>query len=158
SPVTSRHTLNPRISGAARRREVVPRDHRTCPFGQPRRAERCPRPRACRPRHPRTLSAVPADRLHRVAVLVLQGAKPLDVGIPAQVFTTRASLPYQGRVCGPAPGRATGGDGLSYDVAHGLEALAWAQTVFVPGYRFPDREDPPPSVVDALVAAYEAGT
>lgn len=91
-------------------------------------------------------------------MLVLEGAKPLDVGIPAQVFTTRASMPYQVRVCGPAPGRVTGGDGLSYDVAHGLEALAWAQTVFVPGYRFPDREDPPPSVVDALVAAHEAGT
>jgi hypothetical protein len=26
---------------------------------------------------------------HRVVVLVLEGAKPLDVGIPAQIFTTR---------------------------------------------------------------------
>ena len=32
---------------------------------------------------------------HRVAVLVLDGAKPLDVGIPAQVFANRPTMPYQ---------------------------------------------------------------
>ncbi|MEW1888314.1 MULTISPECIES: helix-turn-helix domain-containing protein [unclassified Streptomyces] len=99
----------------------------------------------------------PAPRLHRVAVLVLDGAKPLDVGIPAQVFTTRASMPYEVRVCGAAPGPVTGGDGLAYHVTHGLEALAWADIVFVPGYRQPDREDPPRAVIEALVAAHERG-
>ncbi|GHJ21907.1 helix-turn-helix domain-containing protein [Streptomyces albus] len=98
-----------------------------------------------------------SSRLLRVAVLVLEGAKPLDVGIPAQVFTTRASMPYEVRVCGAAPGLVTGGDGLSYHVADGLGALEWADIVFVPGYRFPDREDPPPIVVEALVAAHERG-
>ncbi|GIF21784.1 transcriptional regulator GlxA family with amidase domain [Actinoplanes tereljensis] len=98
-----------------------------------------------------------ADRLHRIAVLVLEGAKPLDVGIPAQVFTTRASMPYEVRVCGPAPGLVTGGDGLSYHVADGLDVLAWADIVFIPGYRFPDRDDPPPAVVDALLAAHARG-
>ncbi|GHA90971.1 GlxA family transcriptional regulator [Streptomyces termitum] len=98
-----------------------------------------------------------ASRLHRVAVLVLEGAKPLDVGIPAQVFTTRASMPYEVRVCGATPGLVTGGDGLSYNVAHGLDALAWADIVFVPGYRFPDREDPPPAVVEALITAHARG-
>jgi transcriptional regulator GlxA family with amidase domain len=96
-------------------------------------------------------------RLRRAAVLVLEGAKPLDVGIPAQVFTNRASMPYEVRVCGAAPGLVTGGDGLSYHVAHGLEALSWADIVFVPGYRHPDREEPPPAVVAALVAAHERG-
>ncbi|MBD0708284.1 MULTISPECIES: GlxA family transcriptional regulator [unclassified Streptomyces] len=99
----------------------------------------------------------PSPRLHRVAVLVLDGAKPLDVGIPAQVFTTRASMPYEVRVCGAEPGLVAGGDGLSYAVAHGLDALAWADIVFVPGYRFPDREDPPRQVIDALVAAHARG-
>ena len=94
---------------------------------------------------------------HRVAVLVLEGAKPLDVGIPAQVFTTRASMPYEVRVCGPAAGTVAGGDGLAYQVAHGLEALKWAETVFIPGYREPDREDPPASVVEALIAAHARG-
>ncbi len=100
---------------------------------------------------------MPDPRLHRVAVLVLEGAKPLDVGIPAQVFTTRASMPYEVRVCGAAPGLVTGGDGLSYHVADGLDALRWADVVFIPGYRFPDREEPPPVVVDALIAARERG-
>ncbi|MFJ8128171.1 GlxA family transcriptional regulator [Streptomyces hydrogenans] len=100
---------------------------------------------------------MPPTRLYRVAVLVLEGAKPLDVGIPAQVFTTRASMPYEVRVCGATPGPVAGGDGLSYDVAHGLDALAWADIVFVPGYRFPDREDPPPAVVEALIAAHARG-
>ncbi|KAB1662342.1 helix-turn-helix domain-containing protein [Pseudoclavibacter chungangensis] len=97
------------------------------------------------------------DRLIRAAVLVLEGAKPLDVGIPAQVFSTRASMPYEVRVCGAAPGLVTGGDGLSYHVAHGLEALEWAELVFVPGYRYPDRDDPPEEVVDALLAAHARG-
>ncbi|MFF5758548.1 GlxA family transcriptional regulator [Streptomyces longwoodensis] len=99
----------------------------------------------------------PSPRLRRVAVLVLDGAKPLDVGIPAQVFTTRASMPYEVRVCGAAPGLVTGGDGLAYHVAHGLDALAWADVVFIPGHRFPDRDDPPPAVVDALCAAHRRG-
>ncbi|MCU1410870.1 MAG: AraC family transcriptional regulator [Rhodoglobus sp.] len=95
---------------------------------------------------------------HRVAVLVLEGAKPLDVGIPAQVFTHRPSMPYEVRVCGAAAGLVRGGDGLAYSVAEGLEALEWAQTVFIPGYREPAREDPPVKVVDALLAAHARGT
>ncbi|QHY94089.1 HTH-type transcriptional regulator CdhR [Streptomyces sp. S4.7] len=100
---------------------------------------------------------MPAHRPRRAAVLVLEGAKPLDVGIPAQVFTTRESMPYEVRVCGAAPGPVAGGDGLSYHVAHGLDALMWADIVFIPGYRFPDRDDPPPEVVDALIAAHRGG-
>ncbi|BCL25346.1 AraC family transcriptional regulator [Streptomyces aurantiacus] len=88
---------------------------------------------------------------------MLEGAKPLDVGIPAQVFTTRASMPYEVRLCGAAPGLVTGGDGLSYHVADGLDALEWADIVFIPGYRFPGRDDPPPAVVDALIAAHGRG-
>jgi len=98
-----------------------------------------------------------SERLRRAAVLVLEGAKPLDVGIPAQVFTTRASMPFEVHVCGPAPGLVTGGDGLSYHVAHGLDALVWADIVFVPGYRFPDRTEPPPGVVQALQEAHARG-
>ncbi|HEX4787558.1 MAG TPA: helix-turn-helix domain-containing protein [Actinospica sp.] len=98
------------------------------------------------------------SRLCRVAVLVLEGAKPLDVGIPAQVFSTRASMPYEVRVCGAAPGLVTGGDGLSYHVAHGLDTLEWADIAFIPGYRFPGREDPPRAVVEALIAAHARGT
>ncbi|MFE2106884.1 GlxA family transcriptional regulator [Kitasatospora sp. NPDC059463] len=96
-------------------------------------------------------------RKHQVAVLVLEGAKPLDVGIPAQVFSSRPSMPYTVRVCGPAPGLVTGGDGLSYHVAEGLEAVEHADTVFVPGYRDPATTEPPAAVVEALVAAHRRG-
>lgn len=88
------------------------------------------------------------DRLHRVAVLVLTGAKPLDVGIPAQVFSNRPSMPYEVRACGPTAGTVQGGDGLAYAVDLGLEAIAWADTVFVPGFRRPSETSPPSAVVD----------
>jgi len=96
-------------------------------------------------------------RNHRVVVLVLEGAKPLDVGIPAQVFSNRASMPYEVRVCGATAGLVTGGDGLSYHVADGLEAIAEADTVFIPGYRAPATTEPPAAVVGALLEAHERG-
>jgi transcriptional regulator GlxA family with amidase domain len=99
-----------------------------------------------------------ASKNYRVAVLVLEGAKPLDVGIPAQVFSNRPSMPYEVRVCGAASGPVTGGDGLSYYVAEGLEALEHADTIFIPGYREPATTEPPIAVVEALQAAHERGT
>jgi len=95
--------------------------------------------------------------MKRVAVVVLEGAKPLDVGIPAQVFTNRPSMPYEVRVCGVRPGLVSGGDGLSYHVEHGLEAFEGADLVFIPGYRFPDREPPPAELVAALIEANARG-
>jgi len=100
---------------------------------------------------------MPPAGLRRVAVLVLPGAKPLDVGIPAQVFATRPSMPYEVRVCGAAPGVIPGGDGLSYAVDSGLETTQWAEIVFVPGYRHPDTEPPSDEVIDALRAAHDRG-
>jgi transcriptional regulator GlxA family with amidase domain len=98
-----------------------------------------------------------APPVHRVAVLVLEGAKPLDVGIPSQVFSNRPSMPYEVRVCGAAPGLVTGGDGLDYHVADGLEALEQADTIFIPGYREPVTTEPPAEVLAALTAANERG-
>jgi transcriptional regulator GlxA family with amidase domain len=98
-----------------------------------------------------------ASTPHQVAVLVLEGAKPLDVGIPAQVFSNRPSMPYEVHVCGAKKGLATGGDGLAYHVAEGLEALESAQTIFIPGYREPDKKAAPEEVVAALRGAHERG-
>lgn len=95
--------------------------------------------------------------MRRVAVVVLDGAKPLDVGIPAQVFTERSSMPYTVDVCGVRPGMISGGDGLSYHVDHGLEALEIADLIFVPGYRNPDQERPPAELTRALRAAHDRG-
>jgi len=96
--------------------------------------------------------------IHRVVVLVLDGAKPLDVGIPAQVFAARPTMPYRVRVCGAAAGLVAGGDGLSYHVAEGVEAFEQADTIFIPGYREPVTTEPPAAVVAALRAAYRRGT
>ncbi|MFC4038596.1 GlxA family transcriptional regulator [Dactylosporangium siamense] len=95
---------------------------------------------------------------HRVAVLVLDGAKPLDVGIPAQVFASRPTMPYEVSVCGAAPGLVAGGDGLSYHVAEGVAAFERADTIFIPGYRQPVTTEPPAAVVAALRAAHRRGT
>lgn len=95
--------------------------------------------------------------MKHVAVVVLEGAKPLDVGIPAQVFSQRASMPYSVEVCGVHPGLIAGGDGLSYHVEHGLEALEGVDLVFIPGYRTPQLEAPPAVLLEALRAAHQRG-
>lgn len=77
---------------------------------------------------------------HKIAVLVLPGAAPLDVGITFQVFSKRDGVPaYEMTHCSLAPGPVPGRDGLGFVVEAGLEALADADTVIVPGYRFPLR-------------------
>ncbi|WP_033349513.1 GlxA family transcriptional regulator [Leucobacter salsicius] len=95
--------------------------------------------------------------MKRVAVVVLEGAKPLDVGIPAQVFSRRSSMPYTVEVCGVRPGLIAGGDGLSYHVEHGLEALEGVDLVFIPGYRTPQLDAPPVELLEALRAAHARG-
>lgn len=91
---------------------------------------------------------------------MLEGAKPLDVGIPAQVFSTRASMPYRVRVCAVEPGVVAGADGLSYLIEDGLEAVDALEAddlMFVPGYRGADTRLPPPELVEALVRAHARG-
>ena len=97
-------------------------------------------------------------RDHRVAVLVLDGAKALDVGIAAHVFAKRPSMPYEVRVCGERIGTVDGWNGLAYAVGHDLGTLAWADTVLVPGYRDPADALTAPTVIAALRAAQERGT
>jgi len=98
-----------------------------------------------------------AERMRRVAVLVLEGAKPLDVGIPAQVFTTRASMPYEVRVCGAAPGLVSGGDGPSYHGGPGVGTPDRAGLGFLPGDRPPHRDQPSGGGGGAPRAAHPAG-
>ncbi|GIE74346.1 AraC family transcriptional regulator [Actinoplanes philippinensis] len=76
-------------------------------------------------------------RPHRIAVLVLPGAAPLDVGISAQLFAPRHGLPYELRHCSLAAGPVKGRDGLGFVVEYGPEALDDADTVIVPGYNTP---------------------
>lgn len=92
----------------------------------------------------------------RIAVLVLDGALPLDVGIPAQIFQPREGLPYELLMCGVSAGRVNSNEGLGFYVDHGLEALAGADTIIVPGYRPRERPNPD-AVLTALREAHERG-
>ncbi|WP_254259677.1 GlxA family transcriptional regulator [Leucobacter chinensis] len=96
-------------------------------------------------------------QMHRVAIVVSEGSKAVDVAVPAQVFSTRASMPYEVRVCTAVPGAVQGADGLSYTVTHGLEALEWAETIFVPGFGAPDTVRPGVGLVEAVRRASERG-
>jgi transcriptional regulator GlxA family with amidase domain len=88
---------------------------------------------------------------HRVTVLVLPGVLPLECGIAAQIFGTDPH--YELTVCAPGP---VHGDGFSLTAPAGLEALAGAGTVVVPGYRDFGAE-PPGEVLAALQDAYQRG-
>ncbi|MFZ6991901.1 GlxA family transcriptional regulator [Curtobacterium sp. RRHDQ66] len=102
-------------------------------------------------------ASVNTVRDHRVAVLVLDGAKALDVGIAAHVFAKRPSMPYEVRVCGERVGTVDGWNGLAYAVGHDLETLEWADTVLVPGFRNPADASTPDMVTAALRRAHERG-
>ena len=93
--------------------------------------------------------------VHRVAVLLLDGVTPLDLAIPAQVFSRRPETPYELAVCALS-GQVATSSGFGLVVNAGLDQVRSADTVIVPGFRPPLR--PPPQVVlDALAEARSQG-
>ncbi|GAA2440534.1 GlxA family transcriptional regulator [Streptomyces glaucus] len=93
---------------------------------------------------------------HRVAVLVLDGVLPLDLGIPAQVFIAVPGDPYEPVLCGRAVGPVPTAAGFAVTVAAGLEAVRGADTVVVPGYA-PHQRELPADVLAALAEAHARG-
>ncbi|WP_443047809.1 GlxA family transcriptional regulator [Streptomyces sp. H39-S7] len=97
--------------------------------------------------------------MHTVAVLVLDHVVPFDMATPIDAFgRTRlpdGRRPYRVRVCGAAPEVA--GEAFALRVPWGLEALAEADTIIVPGCA-EDAPPPAPEVLDALRAAAASGT
>jgi len=97
--------------------------------------------------------------VHTVAVLALPGVIPFDLATPVEVFG-RARLPgghpaYRVRVCGPRPSADAGA--FTIQVRHGLDVLAEADTIVLPGCA--DVTQPvPDDVVEALRAAAARGT
>ncbi len=117
--------------------------------------------------------AAAAARPHRVAVVALDGVVTFDLAVPTAVFGGAASggpgalgvAPprpplYDVRVCAPAAAhdarRVRTADGFALDAPHGLRALAWADTVVVPGL-MSLAPDVPAAVVAALRAAHARG-
>src|SRR6266702_3838979 len=91
--------------------------------------------------------------VHRVAVLALDGVIPLDLAIPAQIFSRRPETSYEMTVCGPVPRVAAAGFDLV--VGGGLEQVRAADTVIVPGFEPLLR--PPEPVLAAIAEARDRG-
>jgi transcriptional regulator GlxA family with amidase domain len=93
--------------------------------------------------------------MHRVVALALPNVVAFDLSVPAQVFGRYAG-PYAFEACAERPGRVPTTTGFSVHVDRGLDALAEADTVIVPGF------DPPAwelsgAVLAALRSAHARG-
>ena len=88
-------------------------------------------------------------RRHRIVVLALDGVLPIDLGIPTQIFNARPNTPYELTVCGDTEEPVTTSAGFTLGLTAGLEALAEADTVIVPGYQ--DYRRPPSGAVIAAL-------
>jgi transcriptional regulator GlxA family with amidase domain len=95
--------------------------------------------------------------MHRVVALALRDVVAFDLSIPAQVFGHRDERNrYAFEVCTEVPGLVPSTSGYAIEVRRGLEAMAAADTVVVPGYAPYDR--PRPDVCEALREAAKRGT
>ncbi|SFJ10083.1 Transcriptional regulator GlxA family, contains an amidase domain and an AraC-type DNA-binding HTH domain [Amycolatopsis sacchari] len=97
--------------------------------------------------------------MHTVAVLALEDVIPFDLSTPIEVFS-RTRLPgggpaYRVLVCGASPSVAAGA--FTLQPGHGLEALAEADTIILPGTANPARPVPD-DVLDALRQAAARGS
>jgi transcriptional regulator GlxA family with amidase domain len=96
--------------------------------------------------------------VHTIAVLALDGVIPFDLATPLEVFSrTRlpdGRVPYRVRVCASAP--EVGAGHFTLRAPWGLDALAGADTVIVPGVA--DPATVPEEALDALRRAARAGT
>jgi transcriptional regulator GlxA family with amidase domain len=100
---------------------------------------------------------VPSKR-HRIALLCLEPVVAFDLSTPAEVFSlawTRDGPLYETTTCAVAPGPVATTSGFAIEAVAGLEAIAAADTVLVPGYR--GLEPPPAAALDALRAAAARG-
>jgi transcriptional regulator GlxA family with amidase domain len=97
--------------------------------------------------------------VHTIAVLALPDTIAFDVSTPVEVFS-RVVLPsgepgYRVLVCGTEPVVSAGPMRIATD--HGIEAVAEADTIIVPG-RNDGTVDTPGEVLHALKSAFAAGT
>ncbi|WP_067857396.1 GlxA family transcriptional regulator [Nocardia shimofusensis] len=105
-----------------------------------------------------------ASRRHVVAVLLLEPVVGFDATIPPMVFGAAVAedgMPlYEVVTCALEPGPVRGTAGYSLVAERGVEALAVADTVIVPGTRFPParNEGRLTDEVAAALAAIPAGS
>ncbi|NIA56826.1 transcriptional regulator FtrA [Massilia sp. TW-1] len=97
---------------------------------------------------------------HHVAIVAYDGLCTFEFGCAIELFALeRPELGvrwYSHAVCAVEPGPLRAMGGLTVHVPQGLDALAHADTIVIPGWR--DRtEAPPAALVDALRAAHARG-
>ena len=97
---------------------------------------------------------------HHVAIVAYDGLCTFEFGCAIELFALeRPELGvrwYSHAVCAVEPGPLRAMGGLTVHVPLGLDALAHADTIVIPGWR--DRTEAPPAVlVDALRAAHARG-
>ncbi|MEW2402372.1 helix-turn-helix domain-containing protein [Streptomyces sp. NPDC046862] len=97
--------------------------------------------------------------MHTVAVLALDQVIPFDLSAPIDTFTWArlpdGRTPYRIRVCSPTPEVTAGHFALR--APHGLDALADADTIILPGTADPT-VPLPPGVAQAVCEAAATGT
>ncbi|MDX6212792.1 MAG: AraC family transcriptional regulator, transcriptional activator FtrA [Frankiales bacterium] len=95
---------------------------------------------------------------HRMAALAYPGMAPFELGVVVEVFglpRPELDVPswYRLEVCAVTPGPQPAVGGISIEVQHGLEILAEADTVVVPGWPI---EDEVPEVLQQQIRAAHA--
>jgi transcriptional regulator GlxA family with amidase domain len=93
--------------------------------------------------------------MHHVTVLALADVVAFDLSTPAQAFGNEPGR-YAFTACGVRAGSVPSTTGFAIDVPRGLDAVAEADTVLVPGLR-PPQWPPPAAALDALRAAHARG-
>ncbi|MEU0109136.1 helix-turn-helix domain-containing protein [Streptomyces sp. NPDC006251] len=103
-----------------------------------------------------------SQRPHRVAVIVDEGTNPFEVGVATELFglpRPELGLPgplYEVTLCAPAPGIRMNHGFFTLTGVRGLDAVAEADTLVVPGR--PDNVVPRgPDVLDAIRRAHARG-
>ncbi|MDX6221590.1 MAG: AraC family transcriptional regulator, transcriptional activator FtrA [Frankiales bacterium] len=97
---------------------------------------------------------------HRIAALAYPGMAPFELGVVVEVFglpRPELDVPswYRLEVCAVTPGPQPAVGGISIEVQHGLEILAEADTVVVPGW--PIADEVPQVLQQQIRAAHARG-
>lgn len=97
---------------------------------------------------------------HRVVALCFEDVVAFDLGVAAEVFSVAwdaiGNRLYEFEACAVEPGRVASTTGFGIDSLRGIEALAAAETVIVPGYRRA-LTAPPERALAALRSVVERG-
>lgn len=97
---------------------------------------------------------------HRIVAVAYPGMSPFELSIVIEVFALpRPELDvhrwYAVDVCAVRPGVQPAVGGISITVPHGVDCLADADTVIVPGW--PVHDDVPAALIDAVAEADRRG-